>query len=94
LPFALGRLAVGGRLGVISFHSLEDRRVKRFFQSKNKSCTCPPEAPMCKCGGKKIVELIARKAVKPGNEEVRLNPASRSARFRVLEKVNEEGLQL
>jgi 16S rRNA (cytosine1402-N4)-methyltransferase len=90
LPWAFRRLRVGGRLGVISFHSLEDRRVKRFFQGKNKACTCPPEAPMCKCGGEKFADLVARKAVKPGDEEVDTNPASRSARFRVLEKVREE----
>lgn len=91
LPLALDLLPDGGRLGVIAFHSLEDRRVKSFFREKNKACTCPPEAPMCKCGGIKSAVLVTRKAVKPNDEECRLNPPSRSARFRVVEKIGKEG---
>ena len=94
LPRALGRLKLGGRMGVIAFHSLEDRRVKLFFREQNKSCICPPEAPMCKCGGKRVVELVTRKAVKPREDEILANSASRSARFRVAEKVSEEGRSL
>ena len=91
LPRALGALKVGGRMGVIAFHSLEDRRVKLFFREQNKSCICPPEAPMCKCGGKRVVELVTKKAIKPREEEILANSASRSARFRVAEKVSEAG---
>ncbi len=80
-------LKVGGRLGVISFHSLEDRPVKQFFKEKSKSCTCPPEWPICRCGGIKHAELLTPKAVRPGDEEVALNSPSRSAKFRVIEKL-------
>ena len=90
LQGALRILRVGGRVGVISFHSLEDRIVKQFFREKSKSCTCPPEWPICKCGGKQIVELISKKPIRPTEGEVETNPASRSARFRVAEKLNEE----
>ena len=92
LNSALSVLAVGGRMGVIAFHSLEDRIVKRFFREKNKSCTCPPEWPMCKCGGTRIVDILTRKPVRPGSEEVESNARSRSARLRVVEKVHENGL--
>ncbi|MBN1685794.1 MAG: 16S rRNA (cytosine(1402)-N(4))-methyltransferase RsmH [Spirochaetales bacterium] len=89
LDSGLSVLKVGGRMAVISFHSLEDRIVKRFFAQKNKSCTCPPEWPMCKCGGQRIVDILTRKPVRPGAEEVSLNAPSRSARLRVIEKVHE-----
>ncbi|MEW5815233.1 MAG: 16S rRNA (cytosine(1402)-N(4))-methyltransferase RsmH [Spirochaetota bacterium] len=92
LGSALKVLKVGGRMGVVSFHSLEDRITKTFFKEKNMSCTCPPEWPMCKCGGKQIVELITKRAVKPGKEEIIKNPSSRSARFRIIEKIAEEEL--
>lgn len=85
LPPAFETLAPGGRMAVISFHSLEDRIVKRFFQERNKSCTCPPEAPICQCGGLRRARL--RKPVVADQEEIRRNPASRSARLRVLEKL-------
>ncbi|MDR2589226.1 MAG: 16S rRNA (cytosine(1402)-N(4))-methyltransferase, partial [Spirochaetales bacterium] len=77
LPLALGLLPEGGRLGVISFHSLEDRRVKSFFREKSGASGGGP------CG----VRLLTRRAVKPGEGEVRRNPPSRSARFRVVEKI-------
>lgn len=92
LTAALSVLKPGGRMAVISFHSLEDRIVKHFFREKNKSCTCPPEWPMCKCGGKRIVDLITRKPVRPSEGEVAENAPSRSARLRVAEKINEEEL--
>lgn len=92
LESALDTLAIGGRLAVIAFHSLEDRIVKHFFREKNKSCTCPPEWPMCKCGGTRSVELLTRKPVRPNDEEVANNAPSRSARLRVVEKVHESGL--
>ncbi len=89
---ALAVLTVGGRMAVIAFHSLEDRIVKQFFKEKNKSCTCPPEWPMCKCGGTRVVDILTRKPVRPDIEEVETNAPSRSARLRVVEKVHEDGL--
>jgi len=91
LTDALVRLKVGGRIGVISFHSLEDRIVKRFFHEKSKSCTCPPEWPICKCGGEQnIVGVVNKKPITPSEEELNLNPPSRSAKLRIAEKVRDE----
>jgi 16S rRNA (cytosine1402-N4)-methyltransferase len=90
LEAALRSLEPGGRMGVITFHSLEDRIVKNFFREKNKDCTCPPEAPICSCGGKRSVALVTRKPVAPGDEETRRNPPSRSAKLRVAEKLLDE----
>ena len=90
LQDALNVLKVGGRMGVISFHSLEDRIVKEFFREKNKSCTCPPEWPMCKCGGERIVTILTKKPVPPKEQEISINPPSRSAKLRVIEKLREE----
>jgi 16S rRNA (cytosine1402-N4)-methyltransferase len=87
LEAALGSLEAGGRMGVISFHSLEDRIVKNFFREKNKDCTCPPETPICRCGGRRLVRLLARKGICPGEDEIKNNPPSRSARLRVVEKI-------
>ncbi|MDR3146313.1 MAG: 16S rRNA (cytosine(1402)-N(4))-methyltransferase RsmH, partial [Treponema sp.] len=93
LEGALDVLEPGGRLGVITFHSLEDRIVKNFFREKNKNCTCPPEAPICRCEGHRILSLLTRKPVVPTDEEIRSNPASRSAKLRVVENIlDEEGL--
>lgn len=90
LSDALQILKVGGRMGVITFHSLEDRLVKHFFKEKNRSCTCPPEWPICKCGGHRVVDILTRKPVEPAEEEIRENPPSRSAKLRVARKVFEE----
>jgi 16S rRNA (cytosine1402-N4)-methyltransferase len=90
LESALVALKAGGRMGVISFHSLEDRGVKHFFREKNKVCSCPPETPICKCEGRQV-NLVTRKAVAPGPEELRSNPPSRSAKLRVVEKLRREG---
>jgi 16S rRNA (cytosine1402-N4)-methyltransferase len=90
LRAAFGILEPGGRLGVISFHSLEDRIVKNFFREKNKDCICPPEAPICKCGGQRELTILTGKGIAPGEEEIRRNPASRSARFRAAEKILDE----
>ncbi len=92
LESALRILVPGGRIGVIAFHSLEDRIVKRFFREKNRECTCPPEWPACRCGGKRIIEIVTKRPVRPTQREIATNPASRSARLRVAEKVNEEQL--
>ncbi len=87
LPAALRGLAPGGRMGVIAFHSLEDRLVKRFFRERARTCTCPPEWPICQCGGKSELRLLTRKPVTASEEERRANPASRSAKLRVVEKM-------
>ncbi len=92
LHASLRILKVGGMMGVIAFHSLEDRIVKGFFREKNKACTCPPEWPICKCGGKRVVELITKKPVRAGEDEMMANPSSRSARLRVVRKEIEEEL--
>lgn len=89
LPAALRGLGAGGRMGVIAFHSLEDRLVKRFFRERARACTCPPEWPICQCGGRSELRLLTRKPVSAGQEERRANPASRSARLRVVEKKQE-----
>ena len=90
LEAAFRILEPGGRLGVISFHSLEDRIVKNFFREKNRDCICPPEAPICKCGGQRAVTILTKKGIKSSDEEIRKNPASRSARFRAAEKILDE----
>ena len=90
LEGALRVLEPGGRLGVISFHSLEDRIVKQFFRMKNKNCTCPPEAPICKCEGRRSINILTRKGVAPADAEIERNPPSRSARLRVVEKILDE----
>jgi 16S rRNA (cytosine1402-N4)-methyltransferase len=89
LENALGALKAGGRMGVIAFNSLEDRGVKNFFRDRNKVCASPPETPIGKCEGRQV-NLLTRKAVAPGPEELRSNPPSRSARLRVAEKINRE----
>jgi len=90
LEAALRVLEPGGRLGVISFHSLEDRIIKNFFRMMNKNCTCPENAPICKCDGRRSVTLLTKKGLVPAKDEIERNPPSRSARLRVVEKVLEE----
>ncbi len=87
LAAALDVLTPGGRIGVISFHSLEDRIVKGLFREGARECTCPPEWPICRCGGKAELRLLTRKPRVASEEEVSLNPASRSAKLRVAEKI-------
>jgi len=87
LPLAWETLAVGGRFGAISFHSLEDRPVKRFLAEKARGCVCPPELPVCVCGHEPEAELLTKRAVSPGPEEVEANPRSRSAHLRVARKI-------
>ena len=86
LAEAVRVLAPAGRIGVITFHSLEDRIVKRYFREKSRECTCPPEWPICQCGGKADLRLVTGKPVTASDEEVSLNPASRSAKLRVAQK--------
>jgi 16S rRNA (cytosine1402-N4)-methyltransferase len=90
LPLAWEILAMGGRLGAISFHSLEDRRVKRFLADRARGCVCPPELPVCVCGRDPEAELITRRAVSPGPEELERNPRAGSAHLRAALKVREE----
>ena len=83
LPTALRLLRPGGRLAVISFHSLEDRIVKRFFAAQARGCTCPPDLPVCVCGKEPTLRLVTRKAVRPSPTETAENPRAASARLRV-----------
>ena len=80
-------LKPGGRMLVITFHSLEDRIVKRCFQRLQNPCTCPPRAPVCTCGKRPVVRVLAHGAVQPSGEEVARNPRARSAKLRVCEKL-------
>jgi 16S rRNA (cytosine1402-N4)-methyltransferase len=91
LPLAWGMLLVGGRLAAIAFHSLEDRRVKRFLADLARGCVCPPEQPVCTCGHEPEAELLTRRAVKVGEAEAERNPRSRSARLRAASKLIDAG---
>jgi 16S rRNA (cytosine1402-N4)-methyltransferase len=86
LPTALRLLRPGGRLAVISFHSLEDRIVKRYFAAQARGCTCPPDLPVCVCGKEPTLRLVTRKAVRPSPSETAENPRASSARLRVAVK--------
>ena len=87
LPVAWEMLPLGGRFAAISFHSLEDRPVKQFLAQKARGCVCPPELPVCVCGHEPEAELLTRRAVAPGPDEVAANPRSRSAHMRVARKI-------
>jgi 16S rRNA (cytosine1402-N4)-methyltransferase len=91
LPLAWSVLRDGGRLGAISFHSLEDRRVKRFAADHARGCICPPDMPVCGCGRTPDGELLTRRAVMPTPGEVAHNPRARSARLRVARKLGGAG---
>jgi len=87
LPAALEMLRPGGRLAVISFHSLEDRIVKQFLRKQEQGCTCPPDFPICICGSEPTMRATPRRAVRPSAAEVARNPRAQSARLRVGTKV-------
>src|SRR5437870_8735690 len=87
LPAALEMLRPGGRLAVISFHSLEDRIVKRFLRAEEHGCTCPPEFPVCACGASPTLRATPRRAIRPSAAEIARNPRSQSARMRVAVKL-------
>ncbi len=89
LPLSWGILGLGGRLGAISFHSLEDRRVKRFLADRARGCVCPPELPVCVCGREPEAELITKRAVSPGADELERNPRAGSAHLRAALKIRE-----
>jgi 16S rRNA (cytosine1402-N4)-methyltransferase len=90
LPLAWGLLRTGGRLAAISFHSLEDRRVKRFLAARAQGCICPPDLPVCGCGREPEAELVSRRAIAPTPGEVAANPRARAARLRVASKLRED----
>lgn len=92
LQSAVELLNPGGRIAVISYHSLEDRIVKRFFKEEEKGCICPPDFPECVCGRKKRLSVVTRRVVKPSEMEVKMNPRARSARLRVAERLEDEKL--
>jgi 16S rRNA (cytosine1402-N4)-methyltransferase len=89
LPTAWEMLPQGGRLAAISFHSLEDRRVKQFLAERAKGCVCPPELPVCVCGREPEAELLTRRAIAPGPDEMASNPRSKSAHLRAAVKIGE-----
>jgi 16S rRNA (cytosine1402-N4)-methyltransferase len=96
LPQAVEILVPGGRLAVISFHSLEDRLVKRFLRRESRDCICPPETPVCVCDHRATLRLVAQprpgrhKPIRPTANEIASNPRARSARLRVAERTEEE----
>jgi 16S rRNA (cytosine1402-N4)-methyltransferase len=87
LPAGWGLLRPGGRMAAISFHSLEDRRVKRFFADRARGCICPPDLPVCACGRTPDAELLTRRAVAPGAAEVADNPRASSGKLRAARKL-------
>lgn len=87
LKAALSILKPGGRMATISFHSLEDRLVKSFFNVESKDCTCPPQQPVCTCDHRATLRTVTRRPVRPTDAEVAANPRARSARLRVAERL-------
>lgn len=89
LPMAIQSLRPGGRLAIISFHSLEDRIVKDYFRRESKDCICPPRQPVCTCGHKAIIKEITRRPITPTDAEITRNSRARSAKLRVAEKLSD-----
>lgn len=87
LPDVVDILTKGGRIAVISFHSLEDRIVKRFFRQQSKNCVCPPYLPKCTCGQVQKLKVVTKRPIVPTDDEIIMNPRSRSARLRGAEKL-------
>lgn len=87
LPGLVESLVVGGRIAVISFHSLEDRIVKSYFRKESKDCICPPEQPMCNCGHLASLKILTKKPIRASEKEVERNPRARSAKLRVAQKI-------
>lgn len=93
LHSAFNVLKDGGKMGVITFHSLEDRIVKNYFRNLGKQCVCPPEQAVCTCGGTACAEILTRKPVEPTAQEVKTNSPSRSAKLRVVRKIHDASAQ-
>lgn len=89
LPQAVALLAPGGRLAVISFHSLEDRIVKQFIQQESRDCICPPDFPVCRCGHRATIRPVNRKPIQADEAEIADNVRSRSAKLRIAERLKE-----
>ena len=89
LSDAFACLKPGGKMGVITFHSLEDRIVKNYFRNLGKQCVCPPEVAVCRCGGSECAEILTRKQICPTEEEIKANSPSRSAKLRVIRKIKD-----
>jgi len=87
LESTLPMLTVGGRVAVISYHSLEDGVVKRTFKKYSGKCVCPPGLPECRCGKQKLVKPVVKKPIEPEAEEIEKNPRARSAKLRVVERI-------
>ena len=87
LDSAFGRLSIGGRFCIITFHSLEDRMVKQKFADFAKGCTCPPDFPVCVCGRKPRAALVTKKPITPSAEELKENSRSHSAHLRIVERL-------
>lgn len=85
LPQTIAQLKPGGRLAIISFHSLEDRIVKQFFRQESQDCICPPEQPVCTCRHKATIDIITKRPIVPNLSEIDANPRARSAKLRVVE---------
>src|SRR3954453_4073313 len=90
LPLSWSVTKIGGRIGALTFQSLEDRRVKRFFAEKARGCICPPDLPVCVCGNTPEAELVHRRSIVPTPGEIAANPRSKSARLRAARKLREE----
>ena len=93
LPAAIQALREGGRLAVISFHSLEDRLVKQYFRRESQDCLCPPRQPVCTCGHTASIRELTRRPLQASPQEVVVNPRARSARLRVVERINPDRTQ-
>ncbi|MGH2788179.1 MAG: 16S rRNA (cytosine(1402)-N(4))-methyltransferase RsmH [Actinomycetota bacterium] len=92
LPDTLEALEAGGRVAVISYHSLEDRTVKRFFADAARGCTCPPDFPVCRCGAKASLRVLTRRPVRPAAPEIERNPRSSAAKLRAAERIEPQEL--
>jgi 16S rRNA (cytosine1402-N4)-methyltransferase len=90
LPAALDMLRPGGRLALISFHSLEDRIVKRFLRAQERGCTCPPDFPVCVCGHEPVLRALSRRPIRPSAREIASNPRAASARLRAAVKTADD----
>ena len=90
LPAAWDVLRPGGRMAAISFHSLEDRRVKRFLADRARGCICPPDLPVCACGRTPEAELLTRRAVVPSAAEIADNPRAGSGKLRAARRLEED----